>query len=97
MVAITLIVLVVIVVIISILFILSRIPAICLFDKCFTLLSEDFGVQVSFWFLLIAWILIQVILIYAYIQLGKLGLGIYYRAKTFFARAVNFIDGLFKR
>ena len=58
--------------IILLIIVLAKIGQICLFGKCFYLISPQFSKELNFWILITFWIVLQVAFIYLYAQIGIL-------------------------
>lgn len=57
---------IVILVVILAVLILVNVPQICVFGTCFTLIPAQLGSQITFWMLLVTWIVVQVVIIVFY-------------------------------
>ena len=75
---------IVIISIIVLLIILANVGKICLFSKCFYLISPQFSNELNFWILVTFWIILQVAFVYAFFKMGSL-----------VRRAFKFIRGKF--
>jgi hypothetical protein len=62
----------VIFVLIALYIVVANVGKICLFSTCFYIISPQFSSELSFWGLLLVWIVVQVLFIYIYIKIGFL-------------------------
>ena len=81
--------------VLAIFIILIQIGQICIFGKCFYIISPQFQSEFNFWMLIILWIALQVLFLYLYVKLGiYINKGVQYsRAK--FDVFVDFVKKLF--
>lgn len=76
--------------------ILANIGEICLFNKCFYIISPQFSANLSFFGLAISWILIQITIVYLYIQIFKIVRKNYMKFADWIKKILTYVKNTFK-
>lgn len=87
--------LMIVIIVIVLLIILMQIGEICIFGKCFYLISPQFQSELTFWILFISWIAIQVLFVYCYIKLGFLTSKAFRFGRQRWDRFLNYVRKIF--
>lgn len=74
--------------------IIAGIGKFTIFGKTFRIVPEKFSIEIVFWSLLALWIIIQVGVVYGYVQLGKLAIKYINFLKNKYETIIKYVKGI---